>query len=80
MADDKSKRDFRDRDRVSAADAYEVEHRHYSSTSSQSTATAARHWKGKHRLCEADPEEGVRCGWRSKPLPLEASRLLGTPP
>ncbi|WP_352445057.1 DUF3606 domain-containing protein [Mesorhizobium sp. M0016] len=59
MADDKSKRDFRDRDRVSADEDYEVEY--FAAKAgitpqqvkelSRSTATNAKRWSEKRRLC-----------------------------
>jgi len=62
MADDKSKRDSRDRDRVSADDDYEVQYlaKKAGITPQQvkdlmpSTGTIARRWSGKRRQWGSD--------------------------
>jgi hypothetical protein len=55
MADDKSKRDFRDRDRVSAAEDYEVEHfaQQNGITAQQVRDLIAKHGNSRATLTEA---------------------------
>ena len=55
MADDKSKRDFRDRNRVSAAEEYEVEHfaQRNGITVEQTLALIRTHGNDRDRLTEA---------------------------